>query len=57
MFSWIINREHEIFGLWVVLGVLISMFGAVALSISTEFVLTHVSLPDFLVDIVHWQWP
>jgi drug/metabolite transporter (DMT)-like permease len=57
VFAWIINRDHEVFGLWVVLGILISMLGAVALSVSTDIVLAHVALPDFLVEIANWRWP
>jgi uncharacterized membrane protein len=57
LFSWLINREHEIFGGRAVAGTLVSLLGALALSISTEFVLTLVPLPDFVVAIARWQWP
>lgn len=57
LFGWLINREHEVFGLWVYLGVLFSMLGAAALTLSTDIILANVSLPQFLVDIAEWEWP
>jgi drug/metabolite transporter (DMT)-like permease len=57
LFSWILNREHEIFGGQIILGAILSIIGAVALSISTDIVLSLVPLPDWLVAIARWQWP
>jgi drug/metabolite transporter (DMT)-like permease len=57
LFGWLINREHEVFGLWVYLGVLLSIAGVVALTLSTEIIVAHVDLPQVLVDIAGWQWP
>lgn len=56
-FSWIINPEHEAFGKWVLMGILSSLIGALALSVSTEFVLEHVDLPDAVVQFARWTWP
>ena len=33
------------------------MIGALALSVSTDFVLAHVPLPEWLVAVAKWQWP
>lgn len=55
--GWLINREHEEFGGGVVLGTVVSLLGAVALSVSTDVVLAHVPLPDVLVTIARWHWP
>ncbi|HEY4317610.1 MAG TPA: EamA family transporter [Herbaspirillum sp.] len=57
LFGWVINREHEVFGVWVYLGMVFSIAGAVALTISADFVLAHVALPDALVHIAKWRWP
>lgn len=57
LFGWLINREHEVFGLWVYLGVLFSMAGVVALTLSTEIIVAHLELPQVLVDVAGWQWP
>ena len=35
LFSWVLNREHETFNIWVMLGIFISFLGAILLSIST----------------------
>jgi uncharacterized membrane protein len=55
--SWFLNREHEVFDKSVILATVVSLLGAVALSVSTEAVLSAVPLPDWLVAIARWQWP
>jgi drug/metabolite transporter (DMT)-like permease len=56
-FGWLLNRHHEVFGGKVYLGTAISLIGALALSLSTELVLTHVPLPDWAAAIARWHWP
>lgn len=55
--GWLLNREHEVFGGKVIIGTLVSLIGAVALSVSTDTVLGYVPLPDAIADIARWQWP
>jgi uncharacterized membrane protein len=55
--SWLLNREHEVFDQSVILATVISLVGALALSISTEALLAAVPLPDWLVAAARWQWP
>jgi uncharacterized membrane protein len=55
--GWLLNREHEVFGGKVILGTVISLVGAIALSVSTEVVLAYVPLPDAIVGIARWHWP
>ena len=55
--SWLINREHEVFGGRVILGTVVSLLGALALTVSTEMVLAYVPLPDAIASIARWQWP
>jgi len=57
LFTWLINREHERFDIWVVSGIFVSLTGTLALSISTEFVLEHVELPEVLIRLAGWTWP
>jgi drug/metabolite transporter (DMT)-like permease len=57
LFAWLINREHEAFGFWVMMGILCSLMGALALSVSTEFILTTFDLPQAIRDIANWTWP
>jgi len=55
--GWLINREHEEFGGRVIAGTIVSLIGAIALSVSTEAVLAYLPLPDAMVAIARWQWP
>jgi uncharacterized membrane protein len=57
IFSWLINRDHEAFGLWIIFGICSSFLGAIALSVSTEFVLTHIDFPEFIVMFASIRWP
>jgi uncharacterized membrane protein len=57
IFNWLINRQYEIFERRLIAGIFVSVLGAVALSLSTEFVVAHVPLPDFIIDIIDWTWP
>ena len=57
LFSWFVNRDHEVFGVRVLVGIAISLVGALALTLSTEFVITNVPLPDVVVGIAEWRWP
>lgn len=57
VFSWIFNRDHEIFSPGIVVATFVSLFGALLLSISTELFLSLVQLPDWAVQIIRWEWP
>jgi len=57
IFAWLLNREHEAFDPWIILGIAVSLLGALALSVSTDFVLNLIPLPATLVEIAHWRWP
>ena len=57
IFSWFINRNHEAFGKWVLLGISSSVIGAIGISLRTEFIMSTFSLPLFLIKIVELQWP
>lgn len=57
LFSWMLNRDHEIFSPGVVLGTMLSLLGAFLLSISTEQFLHLVPLPDALTQAVRLRWP
>jgi len=52
-----LNREHEVIGgrIWVATGV--GLLGAMFLSLSTDFVLELLPLPDWLEQAARWQWP
>ncbi len=56
-FGWIINRDHEVFDESVIVATVVSMIGAMALSISTETFLSLAAWPDWLVGIARMRWP
>ena len=56
-FGHLLNPQHEVFGGKLYLGTAVSLIGAVALSLSTDFVLTYVALPDWAQTIARWEWP
>jgi uncharacterized membrane protein len=55
--SWLINREHEVFGGRVIVGTVVSLVGALALTVSTDLVLAYLPLPEWLANLARWQWP
>lgn len=57
IFGWFLNRDHEDYSFRTFGGIVVSLIGAFTLSISTEFVTSNFTLPETLVDIIHWHWP
>jgi uncharacterized membrane protein len=56
-FSWIMNREHEVFGGKILFGTLLSLVGVVFLSVSTEELVSLLPLPGWLAEAAAWRWP
>jgi uncharacterized membrane protein len=56
-FSWLLTPHHEVFGDRVLLATVVSLAGALALTVGTEVVLAHVPLPEAIVAIARWRWP
>jgi drug/metabolite transporter (DMT)-like permease len=56
-FSRIINPEHEQFGGRIVAASVVSLLGALALSISTDVVQAALPLPDWAKTMLNWHWP
>jgi drug/metabolite transporter (DMT)-like permease len=56
-FSTLINRNHEIFNPRVLIATGLSFVGALMLSLSTEFILVNLALPDWVAQAARWQWP
>lgn len=57
IFSWMLNRDHEIFSAGIITATVISLFGALLLSMSTDLFLSIIALPQWAVDIIQWRWP
>lgn len=57
LFAWFINKEHEVFGKWIFIGMFMTMFGVIALTVSTEMVLEYIPLPELLRSFAEIEWP
>jgi drug/metabolite transporter (DMT)-like permease len=57
IFSRMLNREHEAFDVWVVVGIFISLVGGLALTLSVDFVLSVLTLPEAVANLLRWRWP
>ena len=56
-FSRWLNPRHEVFGGRVIVGTVVSLLGAVVLSLSTEMLSAMLPLPEALVSALRWHWP
>jgi drug/metabolite transporter (DMT)-like permease len=56
-FGHIINPQHEVFGGRIIAATIVSLAGALLLSVSTELVQSLVPLPDWLRTALSWHWP
>jgi drug/metabolite transporter (DMT)-like permease len=52
IFSWMLNREHEAFDVWVIVGIAVSLIGGLCLTLSVDLILNLLTLSDFLIEIV-----
>jgi uncharacterized membrane protein len=56
-FSRLLNPQHEVFGGKVVLGTVVSLTGAVVLSLSIDSVQSWLPLPEAALSVLRWHWP
>lgn len=56
-FSWLLTREHEVFESSVILGTLVSLAGAVLLSLDSGLVASVLPLPEAIKSALGWRWP
>jgi drug/metabolite transporter (DMT)-like permease len=57
IFGFFINREHEQFDRYVIFGLMLSISGALALSVSDDAVLRHFDASAWLLELAAWKWP
>ena len=57
IFGWFINREHEVFDAWVLLGIAVTIVGTTTLTIGTETVITVIDPPQYISEFLRWHWP
>jgi drug/metabolite transporter (DMT)-like permease len=55
IFSWMINRDHEVFGVTVLTGIAMSLVGAIALTLSADLVVSL--LPPGWASFLTAEWP
>jgi len=56
LFSWLFNREHEVFSTRLLAGTLVSLFGALLLSVSTDIIAKVLPLPEWLLNAAAMSW-
>lgn len=54
VFSTLLNPQHEVFNWRLVAGTVVSILGAVAMTISIDFVAEYIALPPIFME---WRWP
>ena len=57
LFSRILNRDYEIFSIWVIVGIEITIIGSLALTLELGFVLSLLPQSDWLQEMSQWRWP
>jgi uncharacterized membrane protein len=57
MFSWMINREHEVFSSRMYLATGLSLVGALFLTINTKWLLEVLGIAGPLAELLLWSWP
>lgn len=56
-FGYMLNRQYEVFDSRMVLGTIVSILGAVLLSVSIEDVRLLLPVPEYLTPLFLWTWP
>jgi uncharacterized membrane protein len=56
-FSYLLNRDHEVFSSKVWISTAVALVGAILLSLSAEQVTAFLPLPDWLAAIIRIEWP
>jgi drug/metabolite transporter (DMT)-like permease len=57
IFSWMLNRDHEVLGVSAILGIAVSALGVMAVTINVDMLLDLVPLPAAFADILRLTWP
>ncbi|MDF2117805.1 EamA family transporter [Roseiarcaceae bacterium H3SJ34-1] len=56
-FSWLLNREYEAFNNGVFVGTIVSLIGAVILTVNVDFVQSLLPQSEWLSTLLKWRWP
>jgi len=55
IFALLLTREHELFGVAVILGTAVSLLGACVVSIDSDVILAGLSVPDPVAQVLRWR--
>ncbi len=56
-FSWMLTREYEVFDRNVIIGTLISVAGAILITLPPDLVASWLPLPGWMRSVLTWRWP
>lgn len=56
VFNWLINRNYEVFEPRLLAAIFVSVLGGVLLTLSTDYVINAVPLPDVAIRMIDWTW-
>jgi uncharacterized membrane protein len=56
-FSWLITRDYEVFDRNVILGTVISVAGAILITMPPEVIAAWLPLPEWARGALAWRWP
>lgn len=56
-FSWILTRDYEVFDRHVIVGTVISVAGAILITLPPEMVAGWLPLPGWAKSVLTWRWP
>jgi uncharacterized membrane protein len=57
IFTWMLNRDHEVLGASTLAGIAISALGVIAVTITPDMLAEWVPLPPAIGDILRLTWP
>jgi len=57
IFGYLLNREHERFDRYVIIGIVLSFLGALSLALSSDILASILDLPEWADDVLQWTWP
>ncbi len=55
--NWFVNRHYESFDPRLLIGIAASLVGGIMVTLSADFVMALLPLPDSLAEVLHWAWP
>ena len=57
LFSRIFNRDYEVFSIWVIVGIIITMLGCLALTLEAAYIVSLLYKTEWIYKISIWRWP